>query len=127
MKKNILILCSMLITMLLVACGNNVDDATSETYIAKGKEVVSWINDGQYESVTAQFDETMKANLSATQLAEIKPVIEASGAFQEIKKQSVEEKDGLKVVVLVAQHEQEKRIYTITYNSNDQIAGLFIQ
>lgn len=126
MKKISVILCSVLI-LILGACGNKVDDTTADKYIGKAKDVVTSLNEEQYEKVTAQFDDTMKANLTAAQLAEISPILKESGAFEEIKKQSVEEKDGMKVVVLVAQHKNDKRIYTVSYNDKDQIAGLFVQ
>lgn len=126
MKKIIVILCSV-VMLILGACGNKVDDATADKYIGKAKDVVTLLNEEQYEKVTAQFDNTMKANLTAAQLAEISPILKESGAFEEIKKQSVEEKDGMKVVVLVAQHKNDKRIYTVSYNDKEQIAGLFVQ
>lgn len=126
MKKISVILCSVLI-LILGACGNKVDDTTADKYIGKAKDVVTSLNEEQYEKVTAQFDDTMKANLTAAQLAEISPILKESGVFEEIKKQSVEEKDGMKVVVLVAQHKNDKRIYTVSYNDKDQIAGLFVQ
>ena len=127
MKKTMVILCSVLMVLLLAACGNKVDDATADKYIEKATEVVNWLNEEEFEKITAQFDETMKANLTEAQLAEISPIIEASGAFEEIQKQSVEEKDGMKVVVLVAKHKEEKRIYTISYDGEDKIAGLFVK
>ena len=127
MKKKIVILCSMLMVLVLAACGNKVDEATANTYIEKATEVVNWLNEEEYEKVTAQFDEKMKANLTEAQLAEISPILEESGTLEEIQKQSVEEKDGIKVVVLVAKHTEDKRIYTISYDSEDKIAGLFVQ
>ncbi|MBM7698786.1 hypothetical protein JOD25_001105 [Kurthia huakuii] len=69
----------------------------------------------------------MKANLSATQLAEIQPIIEKSGTFKKIEKQSVEEKDGMTTVILVAKYQNDKRVYTISYNEENQISGLYVK
>nr|WP_274308458.1 hypothetical protein [Solibacillus daqui] len=44
-----------------------------------------------------------------------------------MEKSTVEEKDGMKVVVLVAQYSNEKRVFTITFDDKDKIAGLFVQ
>ena len=126
MKKISLLLCSVLLALALAAC-NNVDDATAETYIAKAEEVVKFLNEGEFEQITAQFDAQMAAQLSAEQLTQITPVLDASGEIEKYEKQSVQEKDGNKTVVLVAKHSKEKRIYTVTYNSNDEIVGLFVQ
>ena len=61
------------------------------------------------------------------QLAQIEPVIEQSGNFEQIEKSTVEEKDGMKIVVLVAQYSNDKRVFTISYDGEDKIAGLFVQ
>ena len=127
MKKWKLIVCSMLAVLLLAACGNKVDEATASTYISKGEEVVHYLNEGDFDKIVEQFDEKMKTNITAAQLAEITPLLEASGSYEGIKKQSVQEKDGHKIVVIVGEHSEEDRIYTLTYDANDQIAGLFVQ
>ena len=126
-KKWRFVVCSLLALLLLTGCGNKVDDTTSKTYINKAEEVVQWINESEFEKVAAQFDEKMAANLTVEQLNEITPIITASGQFEKIEKQSVEEKDGNKIVVLVAKYSEENRIYTVTYDAEDQIAGLFVQ
>ena len=126
-KKWRFVVCSLLAVLLLAGCGNKVDDATSKTYISKAEEVVQWINEGEFEKVAAQFDEKMAANLTVEQLNEITPIITASGQFEKIEKQSVEEKDGNKIVVLVAKYSEDNRIYTVTYDAEDRIAGLFVQ
>lgn len=127
MKKWKLIVCSMLAVLLLVACGNKVDDATVSSYVSKGEEVVHLLNNGEFDKIIEQFDEKMKSNLTAAQLADITPVLEASGSYKGIKKQSVQEKDGHKIVVIVGEHSNEDRIYTVTYDANNQISGLFVQ
>lgn len=127
MKKWKMLICSMLVVAVLAACGNKVDEETSEVYTSKAEEIVQFLNKGEFEKITAQFDERMAASLTATKLAEISPVLEKSGAFEEIKKKSVEEKDGLKIVVLVGKHSKDNRVYTVTYDANDKIAGLFVQ
>lgn len=127
MKRWKFIVCSLLAILLLTGCGNKVDEDTSKTYISKAEEIVQWMNDSEFEKIVAQFDEKMAANLTANQLAEVVPLLTASGQFEKIEKQSVEEKDGKKTVVLVAKYSEENRIYTITYDEEDKIAGLFIQ
>lgn len=127
MKKIHVMFISICVLVLLAGCGSKVDDSTAQTYISKAEEVVQMLNNGEYESITEQFDDTMKASLSAEQLAGLEPLLTASGEFKAIEKQSVEEKDGMKIVVLIANYSEEKRIFTITYDANDKIAGLFIK
>lgn len=127
MKKMHVMFISICVLVLLAGCGSKVDDSTAQAYISKAEEVVQMLNNGEYESITEQFDDTMKASLSAEQLAGLEPLLTASGEFKAIEKQSVEEKDGMKIVVLIANYSKEKRIFTITYDANDKIAGLFIK
>ena len=88
---------------------------------------MNWINEKNYDKITGQFDENLKTQLTAEQLAQIEPVIVASGDFEKVEKSTVEEKDGMKIVVLVTQYSDDKRIFTVTYDSEEKIAGLFVQ
>ena len=127
MKKLLNILIGSLMLILLIGCSNTVDEETSDKYISAAKEVVEELQNGNYEEVHAQFDTTMKTNLSIEQMAELGPIIKESGEFQSFDKQSIEEKDGFYVVVLVAKYSDQNRVYTVSFNSEDEIAGLFIK
>ena len=127
MKKILSVLLGALVALMLVGCGSNVDDATADKYIEQAKAVVENLNNENYEDIQAQFDAKMKANLTTEQMAELAPIIEASGQFQEFDKQSVEEKDGYYTTILVAKYSEENRIYTISFNEQDEIVGLFIK
>jgi|SRR5699024_5768138 len=128
MKRMALIMLSAVTLLALVACGGNkVDDATSEKYIRQAEEIVSLMNEGNYKQVHAMFDEQMKAELSVEQMGELTPIIEQSGNFEKIDKSSVEEKDGYYIVVLVAKYSEENRTFTISFNDNEEVAGLFMK
>ena len=127
MRKILSVLLGALVALMLVGCGSNVDDATADKYIEQAKAVVENLNNENYEDIQAQFDAKMKANLTTEQMAELAPIIEASGQFQEFDKQSVEEKDGYYTTILVAKYSEENRIYTISFNEQDEIVGLYIK
>ncbi|GAB3807235.1 DUF3887 domain-containing protein [Virgibacillus kimchii] len=121
-------MCGAVMVLLLVACGgNNVDGSTSEKYITQAKEIISLLNEGDYETVHSKFDEEMKTGLPVEDMEELTPIIEESGNFEEIDKASVEEKDGLYVAVLVGNYSDDNRVFTITFNDSEEVAGLFIQ
>ena len=69
----------------------------------------------------------MTAGLKKEKMNELTPVIEKAGTFEKIEKQSIEEKDGLYTVILVAKYSKEQRTFIITYNDKEEIAGLFIK
>ncbi|WP_077620248.1 DUF3887 domain-containing protein [Bacillus sinesaloumensis] len=127
MRKIVLLVVSALLMLALVACGGNVDEATSEKYVSKAEDVISLLNEGKYGEVHDMFDNQMKVGLSEEQMEQLTPIIEQSGRFEKVDKSSIEEKDGYYVVVLVAKYSDENRIYTISFNENDEIAGLYIK
>lgn len=128
MKRKLFAMLSMIIMLGLAACGGNkVDDATSEKYTEKAEEIVSLLNEGNYKEVRAKFDNQMKDELSEEQMEELTPVIEKSGSFEKIDKSSVEEKDGFYIVVLVGKYSKENRVFTVTFNGEDEVAGLYIK
>ena len=73
-----------------------------------------------------KFDSKMKAALSEEKMKDLTPIIEKAGTFEKIEKQSIEEKDGLYTVILVAKYSKEQRTFIITYNDKEEIAGLVI-
>lgn len=123
-----MMLVSILFVLILVACGGNkVDEATAEKYLAKAEEVILLLNDGDYEAVYEKFNAQMQAGLPVSKMEELRPIIEEAGSFEEISKASVEEKDGIHITVSQAKYSDQKRIYTISFDQNDNIAGLFIK
>lgn len=128
MRKILMMLVSILFVLILVACGGNkVDEATAEKYLAKAEEVILLLNDGDYEAVYEKFNAQMQAGLPVNKMEELRPIIEEAGSFEEISKASVEEKDGIHITVSQAKYSDQKRIYTISFDQNDNIAGLFIK
>lgn len=127
MKKILVALLSTMVVLALAACGGKVDDETAEKYITKAEDVILLLNDGKYEEVNAMFDEEMKAGLPLEQMDELTPIITQSGDFDKISKSSIEERDGFYVTVLVGKYSEGNRTFTITFNKNEEISGLFIK
>ena len=81
LKKWAIVLVGLIISVLLVGCGDKADEDTKEVYSAKAEQVVNWINEKNYDKSTGQFDENLKTQLTAEELAQIERVIVASGDF----------------------------------------------
>lgn len=128
MRKMLLIIISAIAVFALVACtGNKVDESTSKKIISKAEGIVSLLNEAKYKEVHEKFDSKMKTGLPEEKMKDLTPVIEKAGTFEKIEKQSIEEKDGLYTVILVAKYSKEQRTFIITYNDKEEIAGLFIK
>ncbi|MGN5651809.1 DUF3887 domain-containing protein [Bacillus sp. Brlt_9] len=128
MRRILLIIVSAITAFALAACtGNKVDESTEKKFIPKAEEIVSFLNEAKYKDVHDKFDSKMKVGLPEGKMKELTPVIEKAGTFEKIEKKSIEEKDGLYTVILVAKYSKEQRTYIITYNDKEEIAGLFIK
>ena len=127
MRKMLLMIFTVVAMFALAACGNKVDEDISEKYITNAEDIVSLLNDANYEEVHAMFDEDMKVGLPAEAMVELTPVIEQSGDFEKVNKSSVEEKDGYYMVVLAVNYSEENRVFTISFNDQDEVAGLWIK
>ncbi|WP_086312807.1 hypothetical protein A5821_000359 [Enterococcus sp. 7F3_DIV0205] len=114
--------------MLLAACGEKVDQETSTKMTAKAEEVVSLINDGDYEKASESFSDQLLKQLNKTDFeAVVAPLLKKSGNFEKFEKSTVEKKDGFYVVVLVAKYEKDKRVFTISINEKEKLEGFFIK
>jgi len=128
MKKMKAVLISICMMIVLTACGGEkVDEATSTKYIQKAEEIVTFLNEGKYTDLIDMFDDKMKAALTEEKLKEIEPVIQQSGDYEKIEKSSVEKKDSSHIVVLAGKYTKQSRIYTISFNENDEVSGLFVK
>lgn len=127
MKKLLLIFISILAVSALAACGNKLDEETADQYITQAKEVVQLLNEENYEKVKEQFDAKMKAEFKEEHKEGLRSIIADAGQFKAFEKQSVEEKDSLYTVVLVAKYSKVDHVYTIFINENNEIAGLYIK
>lgn len=128
MRKMFVIVVGVLLLVMLVACGGNkVDEATAEKYTTKAEEIILLLNEGDYEAVYATFGAEMKEGLPVSAMSELTPIIEESGEFEAVDKASVEEKNGNYTSVSRAKYTEKNRVYTISFNSNDEVIGLFIK
>lgn len=128
MRKILITVLAAVLIFMLVACGGNkVDDETAEIYISKAEEIIGLLSENNYETVHAMFSDEMKLGLPVKDMEELTPVIEESGSFESIDKTSVEEDDGLYITVIVAKYSNKNRIFTITFNENEEVVGLFIK
>lgn len=128
MRKIYTIFLAVLLIITLVACQkSNVDEETANHYIDQAKSVIEHLLNSEYEEVYEQFNEEMKEELSLSNMGDLTPVIKEVGEFEKFETSAVEERDGYYVTVVVTKHEDGKLGFTITFEEDDSIAGLFIK
>lgn len=128
MKKLSSLLLLIAFILILAACSNDkVDKETADKYVAKAEEVVGHLNEAAYELIYEQFDKTMKIGLPVEEMEGLTPIIEASGEFEQFGDSVVELNDGYYVVVIEGDYSEDRRVYTISFNEDDEIGGLYIK
>lgn len=128
MRRNILVMFALVLIVLFTACQKtNVDSETEEKYVEKGKEVVEALLDLDYETVYEQFNGQMQRELPVEDMHELTPVIEDAGEFEKIETTAIEERDGIYVTVIVTKHEEGKLGFTVSFEENGKVAGVYIK
>jgi len=101
--------------------------ASEEECIAASKKVLNHLLAGEYEEVTALFDDKVKASLNAEQLKQVwEGMGQRVGAFQESKGITTEEAQGHQVVTNNLAFEKSTLGLRLAFNSDDQISGFFL-
>lgn len=128
MRKFVAILLSASFLTFLVACGGEkVDDETASQYINEAEEIILLVNEGKYGEVTDAFADELKAELTEDELREIEPVMNESGDFEAFDKSSVEKDDGYYTVVISGKYTEDDRIFTISFNEDEELVGFFVK
>lgn len=128
MKNFIRLFLSLIVIFVLVACsGEKVDDEIAQQYIDKAEIAIVLLTDKNYDELRKLFNSEMKAGLTEAELKQLEPFIEEAGSFSNIDKSSVEKDGEHYVTVLSAKYSNDTLIYTISFNENDEISGLFVK
>ncbi|ARF16455.1 DUF3887 domain-containing protein [Sporosarcina ureae] len=126
MKK--IVMLALVTIFLLAACGNNkVDDSAAKEYMEKSKETITLFNEEKFDEMRTMFDPTMKDALSVEQLQEVSDIVKESGEFVSFEKESVAKKEQYFVATIVAKYKEDNRVYTITLDEKQRVAGFFVK
>jgi len=136
MKKYLRVLIVILVMGLLFGCsGNKLSDKFDEQEVLdKGKEVVDVINTRQYENVIALLREDLQSQITADQLVTAwDDQIVAAGEFEKIKNTAIESqedsvtKEEYVTVVLEAVYAEDTLIYTLSFDEDLMMIGLYMK
>ncbi|WP_373898689.1 DUF3887 domain-containing protein [Haloimpatiens sp. FM7315] len=91
------------------------------------EEIIKDLNDEKYEEVTDKLSKDIKDKLPASKLEEVWDKYKEMGDYQSISKIAFQEKDNYAVVVAVAKFKEGKVIFTLSYNKDMELVGIFIK
>ncbi len=101
--------------------------ASEAECIETSTKVLNHLLAGEYEEVTALFDDKVKASLNTEQLKQVwEGMGQRVGAFQESKGITAEEVQGNQVVTNNLEFEKSTIGLRLAFNSDDQISGFFL-
>ena len=137
MKKrmSILFICALAVCMMGCAKTKLAEEFEEEKVIEEANAVIQMINEGETEAVWEdKFNAKMQSALTKEDwLSAIDPIMEDAGEFQSYEKEAVtgtEEPDTgeeFATAVIVAEYENGKNQYTITFNKSMQLTGFFVK
>lgn len=129
MKKIYNIFLVMLGLMLITGCGASKlsDKYDDEKLTTSAEEIIINLNNEKYDDIIAIMDETLKNQLSKEKLEEAWSNFKKLGEYESISKIIFREKDGYAVVVAIAEYEEGKIQFTLSYNEDMELAGIYLK
>ena len=130
MKKIMSVMIVVLCFTMLVGCGAGKlsDNFNEETLKSEAEAIIDNFNNNQYEEIINKGDENLKSQLTADQLKEVwEQVAPKLGDYDGISKIAFKEKDGTVAVVALAKYENSKAQFTMSFNEDMQLIGIFLK
>lgn len=136
MRNCVLIVLCMMAAAMAAGCGSTkLADAFDEEQVKeKAQEIAASMDAGDYEGVIGMMEKDLQDKITPDQLqAVMEQNFGDRGEFEKYKSaavigQKVKETDAdLAVVVLVAEFENQKATYTITFNTDMEMTGFYIK
>lgn len=128
MKKTVKICLFLWIGLFIfTSCKSKVDSETSDKYTKKAESIIQLINEGDNEKLNDSFDSTMKEGMTPDKYNQIADIIVNAGEFRSFTKSTVSEKDDKVSVITMTKYDKATITFTISFNKEDKVAGLWLK
>ena len=136
MKKLSLLLCSCILTILLVGCGSTKlsDNFDEDTVKKKAESIIELFTKDDFASITEMVLPDLQDKLSAEVLEQgKKQVMPDAGAFDSYTSESVisqtdpDSKEEYATCVVIAKYENQSVTFTFAFNKEMQITTMFLK
>ncbi|MEG1480833.1 DUF3887 domain-containing protein [Clostridium sp.] len=130
MKKVLTIVIVLFCGIVITGCGaSKLSDNYSEDKLKiAAEETINNLNNENYDEIVNSGTEELKSGLSQDKIKEAWiPLKEKLGNYKEVSKISFQEKDGIAVVVAIAEYENGKAQFTLSYNKDMKLAGIYMK
>lgn len=132
-KRSAVILMTVSILLAFSACATSPFDYDKDAAAKQAEEVVTVINTRDYDAIYSMFHESLKSLISAAELEEAwEPYLEPAGAFVKINKidtagQLDENDDPYIVAAASCKYENKTYVYTIIFDTDLNVTGLYLK
>ena len=129
MKKLIKILLIVICILLLGGCGaKKLSDNYSEDKLkAAAEAVINSLNNEKYDEIEAMISEDLKKQLTADKIKEVWNSLKRRGKYESISKIIFQEKKDYVVVVTVAKYEKGNIQFTLSFNKDMKLVGIYLK
>lgn len=131
MKKLIKGILLVIPMMLLVACGGDAklsEKFNEEEVKSAAQTVITSLDANDFEKVYEISNDKLKEVLNEEKLKEtFEPINEKIGAYKETTKTALKGGEGIATVVAIAQYENGKVQYTISFDEEMKLSGLYVK
>lgn len=130
MKKIKMLFLVFLTGVVLGGCTTSkLSDVYDEEVLKKDAQgIVNMLCDEEYDKVVDKMSENLKDKISAERLKEsLQPIIDKLGNLKSISKEGVIGNEDLATVVEVVEFDNGKAQFTITYNEDMKLEGLYMK
>lgn len=130
MKKLSKILLILLCGAILVGCGAATlsDNYSEESLKNASEKLIMDISNEKYEEVYSNLSEKMKSSISEEKLKEVWSSSKGDrGSYKSMNKIAFQEKEGIAVVVILAEYEKSKVQFTISFNKEMEVEGFYFK
>ncbi|MDQ0150913.1 DUF3887 domain-containing protein [Eubacterium multiforme] len=130
MKKFVSILAIIFCVSLFVGCGaSKLSSNYSEDKLkSASEEVITNLNNGKYKDVINTGSDELRKQLPEAKLKEaFEGVKNKVGKYESIEKMSFQEKDGVAVVIAIAKYENGKVQFTLSYDKDMKLVGIYMK
>lgn len=127
-----LLLFTTLSLVLLVGCAAKLPEGFDEAEVkAAAENVITMLNEHDADGLDAIFTDQMKVGITEDVQAQIFALLDKAGAVQEISEMktggSTQNDVSYAVVVAKVKYENQDLVYTISFDKDMKLAGLFLK
>lgn len=129
MKKLLGIGVAVMMCLFLQGCSKGLEEPFEETSLKeKATEIIQLFNDEKFSDIQNMGDATFSQPGVDVKLKEAwYQYKDKFGAFKEIESYDYASKDGNAAVIVIAVHENSKVQYTLNFNTDLKVTGLFFK